>query len=210
MKYLLYDLWTNIKKSPFLFIFLFVQIAITSMIFYTVLANYYWIKEENQIAQVAWGDKEYAQLFPKTNVSHYQRMALMFSSEKMLNPPEEELQKNIEKLDKVEEAFNLFKQIDGLEMIVNQENWDITILEPKQWEDEDKKCSDYDLFRDTGNDKYDVVNGLWVGSEYLDYFKVKLSEGKYFSEEDHLYDGDYIPVIMCSKYKKYYTLGEEF
>ena len=210
MKYLLYDLWTNIKKSPFLFIFLFVQIAITSMIFYTVLANYYWIKEENQIAQVAWGDKEYAQLFPKTNVSHYQRMALMFSSEKMLNPPEEELQKNIEKLDKVEEAFNLFKQIDGLEMIVNQENWDITILEPKQWEDEDKKYSDYDLFRDTGNDKYDVVNGLWVGSEYLDYFKVKLSEGKYFSEEDHLYDGDYIPVIMGSKYKKYYTLGEEF
>ena len=120
MKYLLYDLWTNIKKSPFLFIFLFVQIAITSMIFYTVLANYYWIKEENQVAQVAWGDKEYAQLFPKTYVSHYPRMALMFSSEKMLNPPEEELQKNIEKLDKVEEAFNLFKQIDGLEMIVNQ------------------------------------------------------------------------------------------
>ena len=45
MKYLFVDLWANIRKSPFLFLFLFIQIIITSMVLYSALANYYWTEE---------------------------------------------------------------------------------------------------------------------------------------------------------------------
>ena len=69
MKHLFTDLWASIKKSPFLFLFLFIQIVITSLVFYTVLANYYWTDEQSGVAQIAWGDKEYFKMWRKMGTS---------------------------------------------------------------------------------------------------------------------------------------------
>ena len=79
MKHLFYDLWASIRKSPFLFLFLFIQIVITSLVLYTVLANYYWTDEQSGNAQIAWGDREYLKLFTKANAPMDKSFLLVFS-----------------------------------------------------------------------------------------------------------------------------------
>ena len=78
MKYLISDTWQNIKKSPFLFLFMFIQIVITSLIVYITLANYYWTDDQSNAAQIAWGDKSYYRLVFQLSVPTDIREALLF------------------------------------------------------------------------------------------------------------------------------------
>jgi len=208
MKHLIYDLWASIKKSPFLFIFLFVQIVITSLVLYTVLANYYWTEEQSGVAQIAWGDKEYFKMWPKLG-KHIYIHPIISSRYKENMDPSKNNPEAVRQFEMVEEFFEKAKQIEGLTIIVNENNTNIELLEEKDWDEEDKVIGEHTMFNQNG-DSYERLYSYYVDSQYLDYFKVKLSEGEYFNEEDYFYDGEYIPVLMGDKFKKYYSLGEEF
>ncbi|MBO5036316.1 MAG: ABC transporter permease [Clostridia bacterium] len=209
MKHLFTDLWASIRKSPFLFLFLFIQIVITSLVLYIVLANYYWIEEESNVAQIAWGDKEYIKFLPRTNAPQKKRSALTLSTPYFLASTDEELQENLKIFEQTEKFYNEVSKIEGLTIIENQDNWELPLIEPKEWEEIDKKMSEHGMFaQDSIN--YEMLRPRFVGSEYLNYFKVKLSEGTYFEPEDYLYDKEYVPVLMGNSFKKYYSIGEEF
>ena len=209
MKHLFTDLWASIRKSPFLFIFLFVQIVITSLVLYTVLANYYWTEEQSNVAQIAWGDKEYFKMWMKLNTSFKDVEGIMSSRYKENMDPTKNDPNKVRQFEMVEEFFEKAKQIEGLTIIVNENNLDIELNEEKDWDEEDKVIGEHAMFNQNGQ-SYERVYSYYISSNYLDYFKVKLSEGEYFKEEDYLYDNDYIPVLMGDKFKKYYSIGEEF
>ena len=207
MKHLFFDLWANIRKSPFLFLFLFIQVFITSLILYSVLANHYWVEERSGAAQISWGDKEYFKLFFQTNAPQDKQVALLFSDIKKNGKIVPEY---VELFEQVEKFYNEAKKIDGLNIITNDFDLHIVLEEPKNWDEEDKLNGTYNMFKPSSVPNYEALNAYAVDSVYLDYFNVKLSDGEYFKEEDFLYDGEYIPVLMGSTYKKYYSLGEEF
>ncbi|MBO5037817.1 MAG: hypothetical protein J6D42_12160 [Clostridia bacterium] len=209
MKHLFYDLWASIKKSPFLFIFLFVQIMITSLVLYTVLSNYYWTEEQSGVAQIAWGDKEYFKMWTKMGTSYNDVLGIMLSRYKEPMDPTKDNPEMVRQFEMVGEFFEKAKQIEGLTIIVNENDLDIELNEEKDWDEEDKVIGEYAMFNQNG-ESYERVYSYYISSNYLDYFKVKLSEGEYFKEEDYLYDNDYIPVLMGDKFKKYYSIGEEF
>ena len=210
MRNIFLDLWYSIKKSPFLFLFIFIQIVITSLVLYNVLANYYWTEEQSGVAQIAWGDKDYLKLFQQMNVPYEKLGPLTFSNPRFLASSDEKYQENLKLFNSVETFYNEAKKINTLTLIPNQFNWDIVLSEPKEWEISDKTYGQHSMFVDHGNDSYDTVNAYFVGSNYLDYFGVKLSSGEYFKEEDYLYDNSYVPILMGSNYKKYYSIGDEF
>ena len=212
MKYLFSDLWANIKKSPFLFLFLFLQIVITSLVLYSALANYYWTEERSDSAQIAWGDKEYLKMAGTTNMNIPKWELLLFSRPTRIpynNNGDYSVENNLRIFENIERFCEEAYQIDGLKMIPFTED-NLHLKESKNWTEEDKVNSEYTLFWDHNDDGLDTVHALHVGSETFDFFNLKLSEGEFFSKEDYLFDGEYIPVIMGSDYKKYYTLGEEF
>ena len=203
MKHLFFDLWANIRKSPFLFLFLFFQIVITSLVLYTVLANYYWTDEQSGNAQIAWGDKEYLKLFSKSNVPSDIILPLVGSRIKNEKT-------DIELFEKLDTFYNEVQKIDGLLLMPNHSEAPIILNNPKEWDEEDKKFGEHMMFDVNDRGSFSRVNTLFIGSEYLDYFNVKLSEGEYFQEEDYLYDKEYTPILMGESYRKYYSIGEEF
>ena len=209
MKHLFSDLWASIKKSPFLFLFLFIQIVITSLVFYTVLANYYWTDEQSGVAQIAWGDKEYFKLTQKMGIPFEEIEPIIFSMVREPMDPEKNNPEAVRKFEMIEEFYQKALQIKGLRLITNEENKKIHLLEEKDWDEEDKVIGDHAMFNINGQG-YETLYSYYVDSEYLDYFKVRLSEGEYFKDIDYLYNNDYIPVLMGNNFKKYYTLGEEF
>ena len=202
MKHLFTDLWASIRKSPFLFIFLFVQIVITSLVLYTVLANYYWTEEQSGVAQIAWGDKEYFKMWGKMGTMQ-ERDAIDFSMIRDPMDPSKNNPEAVRRFEMIEEFYNKALKIDGLSIITNVETR-IVLHEEK-----DKIIGEHSMFNVNGIG-YESLNSYRVDSEYLDYFNIRLSEGEYFKEIDYLYDNEYIPVLMGNNYKKYYSLGEEF
>ncbi|MBQ1862302.1 MAG: hypothetical protein II149_02185, partial [Clostridia bacterium] len=113
--------------------------------------------------------------------------------------------------DKIESFYTQAKQIDGLRIIVNNPSWQFFLLTEKDWESDDMLVGSYGIFsRYPEFPQFSELNALYIGSDYTDYFQVDLSDGEYLKKEDFLYKGDYIPVLMGSKYKKYFELGEEF
>jgi len=208
MKHLFTDLWASIRKSPFLFLFLFIQIVITSLVLYIVLSNYYWIDERSNSAQIAWGDKEYLKLFTKANAPIDKIMLLTFSS--ISDETAKTYQEEFNLFNQVDEFYNQAKKIDDLIIMPNNVENPIILNNTKEWKEEDKKTGGHMMFDLNDNGSFSKLNTYFISSEYLDYFNVKLSEGAYFEEDDYLYDKDYTPVLMGNSYRKYYSLGEEF
>ncbi|MBQ4627703.1 MAG: ABC transporter permease [Clostridia bacterium] len=106
--------------------------------------------------------------------------------------------------------YNEAQKIDGLLIMPNLVEDPIVLDNPKEWKEEDKKLGGHMMFNLNDNGSFSKINTYFIGSNYLNYFNVKLSEGEYFTEEDFLYEKDYTPVLMGSKYRKYYTIGEKF
>ena len=87
----------------------------------------------------------------------------------------------------------------------------VFLLTEKEWESDDMLVGLHGIFHTYPESRQNTeLNALYIGSDYTDYFQVDLSDGEYLKKEDFLYKGDYIPVLMGSKYKKYFELGEEF
>ncbi|MBO4392527.1 MAG: ABC transporter permease, partial [Clostridia bacterium] len=97
--------------------------------------------------------------------------------------------------------------IDDLTILTALNSHDIYLTEPKEWLEEDRNNGHYYLFAD---EAYRGVHTLYINSEYLDFFQVKLSEGAYFEKNDFLYEKDYVPVLLGENLRKYYSIGEEF
>ena len=212
MKHLFMDLWFSIKKAPVLFLFIFIQIVITSVILYSVIADCLWTDEQSGKAQITWGDMEYLKFTQNMFAPYEKTRPITFSRANFSNGEGGGTNADYEVFENID---NLFKEIaddPDITVLINQSNWDIVLSKPKKWEPEDKNTGDFGLFRDeTGNmQPFDLVHCFIVSSNYLDYFDIKLSEGKYFKSEDYLYEDECVPVLMGSIYKKYYTLGEEF
>jgi hypothetical protein len=212
MKNIFLDIWSGIKKSRFLFFFIFIQIVITSVVLYSMLATYYWTEEQSEKVQITWGDKEYLKVLPYMNSSSKIRVPIMFSNPKVYAETEHDRHKNLLMFYDIDSFCKEIAADPDITDIVDQNNFDIVLYNPKNWSIEDKQTSEFDIFRseDGSYQPYDIVRAYIVSSNYIDFFDIKLSEGDYFKEEDYLYEGDYVPVLMGSIYKKYYTLGEEF
>ncbi|MBQ6171651.1 MAG: ABC transporter permease [Clostridia bacterium] len=215
------DIWSSLKKSPFLFLFLFVQIVITSLILYISIANYYWTEEANNTANIAWGNKEYYKLYNPV-VMDDSDMEELFSFiwtpsyyTYMMNPDTYDFYYSF--LKKVEDLTERLEEIDGLTVMPVKTSY-TTLLEERNWSEEDKKYGEFDMFEqntpsvkdENGNIRYVRLKTLYVDSKYFEYYNTKVSEGRLFEKNDFLYDDEYVPVIMGSKYKKYFSLGEEF
>ena len=212
MKNIISDFWFGIKKSPFLFFFIFIQIVITSVVLYSMLATYFWTEEQSEKAQITWGDKEYLKLTQQTNASHDIITPITFSRPEMRAYTERDKHESLMRFYSIDGFYNEISEDPDITVIVNQSNWDIVLYNPKNWSLDDRQTGDFGLFRDENGSyqPFDIVRAYIVSSNYIDFFDIKLSEGEYFKEEDYLYEGDYVPVLMGSIYKKYYTLGEEF
>ncbi|MBO5298778.1 MAG: hypothetical protein J6B51_01695, partial [Clostridia bacterium] len=182
---------------------------ITSLVLYTVLANYYWTEDQSGVAQIAWGDKEYFKLTRKMGIPFEEIDPIIFSMVREPMDPEKNNPEAVRKFEMIEEFYQKALQIKGLRLITNEEDKKIHLLEEKDWDEEDKVIGEYAMFNINGQG-YETLYSYFVDSEYLDYFKVRLSEGEYFKDIDYLYNNDYIPVLMGNNFKKYYTLGEEF
>ena len=210
MKNIISDFWFGIKKSPFLFFFIFIQIVITSVVLYSMLATYFWTEEQSEKAQITWGDKEYLKLTQQTNASHDIITPITFSRPEMRAYTERDKHESLMRFYSIDGFYNEISEDPDITVIVNQSNWDIVLYNPKNWSLEDRQTGDFGLFRDENGSyqPFDIVRAYIVSSNYIDFFDIKLSEGEYFKEEDYLYEGDYVPVLMGSIYKKYYTLGE--
>ncbi len=211
------DLFYSIRKNPVLFIFIFIQIVITSFIVYSAMSYYHVTEEESNRAQIVWGDKEYVFVSGKdssfqTPEGIHQIVDLTWASG--LGISENDTEKYDELMahfDKIESFYTQAKQIDGLRIIVNNPSWQFFLLTEKDWEGDDMLVGSYGIFsRYPEFPQFSELNALYIGSDYTDYFQVDLSDGEYLKKEDFLYKGDYIPVLMGSKYKKYFELGEEF
>ncbi len=67
------------------------------------------------------------------------------------------------------------------------------------------------LYKGVGKDSYSAVKSYWLGSEVFDHFKLKISEGRYFTNEEYVIDDiEYIAVILGDNYKGAYIIGDEF
>lgn len=126
---LLTDLFYSIRKNPVLFIFIFIQIVITSFIVYSAMSYYHVTEEESNRAQIVWGDKEYVFVSGKdssfqTPEGIHQIVDLTWASG--LGISENDTEKYDELMahfDKIESFYTQAKQIDGLHIIVNNPSW---------------------------------------------------------------------------------------
>ncbi len=211
MRHAILDFLHSIRKSPFLFLFIFLQIVISTLITYIVVANYYWTEEESNVAQISWSDKEYGKMMlDSINLPHEITMPLTFSNLTILSSTESDYERNLELFRKIDAFYREASDIEGLDIIATQDNLDLYLTEAKNWEKEDLKYGPHNMFVSENNQPFNLVNILFIGKDFTDYFNVKLSEGSYFNKEDYLYNGDFIPVLMGESYRKYYNLGEEF
>ncbi|MBE6896654.1 MAG: hypothetical protein E7477_06085, partial [Ruminococcaceae bacterium] len=156
MKHLFTDLWASIRKSPFLFLFLFIQIVITSLVLYIVLSNYYWIDERSNSAQIAWGDKEYFKLFTKSNAPIDKIMLLTFSS--ISDETAETYQEEFNLFNQVDEFYNQAKKIDDLIIMPNNVENPIILNNTKEWKEEDKKTGGHMMFDLNDNGSFSKLN----------------------------------------------------
>ncbi len=219
MKNIISDFWSSIRKSPFLFLFLFVQIIITSVVLYSTLANYYWTREQNNVAQISWGDNEYLRITPgslnigKTFSFFLRPYIIMYGNSQGMSsqasPYDSLLDESFMKelLGRVDRFHKEASAIDDLTILTALNSHDIYLTEPKEWLEEDRNNGQYYLFAD---EAYRGVHTLYINSEYLEFFQVKLSEGAYFEKNDFLYEKDYVPVLLGENLRKYYSIGEEF
>ncbi len=130
------DIWSSLKKSPFLFLFLFVQIVITSLILYISIANYYWTEEANNTANIAWGNKEYYKLYNPV-VMDDSDMEELFSFiwtpsyyTYMMDPDTYDFYYSF--LKKVEDLTERLEEIDGLTVMPVKTSY-TTLLEERNW-----------------------------------------------------------------------------
>ena len=216
MKALFLDLFLGIRKSPFLFLFLFLQIVVSSVIIYSALANYSWIEMESNKAQISWGDKEYVRIDAKDSVFFDQKLLhkivdLTWSSGLGIRKDEpEKYNEMVDYFNQLDSLYNDLTGIEGLKVIISYP-WDIFLEKEKDWSKEDRFYNQYGMFDINNREgEYSRLHAVYIGKDYLDHFNLVLSEGEYFKENDYYYEGDYIPVLMGSKYKQYYSLGEEF
>ncbi|MBQ6052390.1 MAG: ABC transporter permease [Clostridia bacterium] len=211
MKSIISDIWSGIKKSPFLFFFIFIQIVITSVVLYSMLATFYWTEEQTATAQTKLSDNEYLRCVSYPGIPG-KIISLVLSSNYQATNLEKEKRENLSFFYKIDSFYKDLRKNTDIMVLVCQNEAQINLKEPKEWEEADKTREGNGLLYSEVSTwhPFDNVKALVVGSNYLDYFDIKLSEGEYFQEEDYLYEGDYVPVLMGSIYKKYYTLGEEF
>ncbi len=215
------DLWYSVKKFPFLFLFLFIQITVTSIVVYSMLANYNVIDEKNTSARITWGDNEYLKMVATLQLTG-ERMGFVMNPYSLThyegtdyNPSKEEDAYRWGLLEKMDRFYKKASKIEDLTMVVtlgSQLNFkglfkDIRYDYSKEWEKEDISSGSYGLFY---SDNYSSFNALYIDPDYTDFFKFKLSEGNYFNEADYLYESEYVPVLMGEDFKKYYSLGEVF
>ena len=208
MKNMIADLWHSLKKSPFLFLFVFIQIVITSLILYSVLATYYWTEEQSAKAQITWGNKEYLKILSYM-AAPQEKVLPIISSMPNRGKTEYEKNQNLITFFNIDKLYDEIKDDPDITILTCQNFFSIALDDPKNWKSEDRVKGEFGLF-DVNDSDYSLVHTCIVSSNYLDYFGINLSEGEYFKENDYLYEGDYIPVLMGSVYKQYYSVGEEF
>jgi hypothetical protein len=187
---------------------MFIQIAITSLLLYITIANYYWIREQDNAAAIAWGEKEYFKLAGTVNMSMEMRGALIFS--KLTNSSGEFDPKYVELFENVESFYEKLLTIDGLTMMTGKTGAFFGLSQKKQRSDEDKTEGAHSMFSIDSLHEFKNLNMYYIDSEFLDFFNIKLIDGERFVEDDFLYENDMIPVLMGDSFRKYYTLGEEF
>ena len=211
MKIIISDIWLGIKKAPFLFFFIFIQIVITSVVLYSMLATFYWTEEQSVQAQITWGDNEYLKILDNASTPRKVLMPIVSSLLNHSAKTERDRHDNLIRFYKIDSFYKELKEDPDITVLVCQDFFHIVLYEPKEWE-EDDKTTEVGLLSNEGGSfhPFDNVKTLIVSSNYLEYFGVKLSEGEYFKKEDYLYEGDYVPVLMGSIYKKYYKIGDEF
>lgn len=209
MKHIISDIWLGIRKSPFLFFFIFIQIVITSVVLYSMLATYYWTDERSNTTSITWGDKEYLKF---VSLPGNTRSSLIYKGDYTHARTEHEKQEILKFYYQIDGFFNEIKEDPDITVLICEEYVPVLLYEPKEWDEKDKSRYGSGILYNENSTfhPFDNVKSLLVSSNYLDYFDVKLSEGEYFKEEDFLYEGDCIPVLMGSIYKKYYKIGDEF
>lgn len=211
MKSIISDIWSGIKKSPFLFFFIFIQIVITSVVLYSMLATFYWTEEQTATAQTQLRDNEFLRPVSYPGAPN-KIVRLVLSSVYYSTNLEKDKRENLLFFYKIDSFYKDLKEDSDITPLVCSIFYPIVLREPKEWEEADKTREGNGLLYSEVSTwhPFDNVKALVVGSNYLEYFAVKLSEGEYFKEEDYLYEGDYVPVLMGSVYKKYYKVGDEF
>ncbi|MDE7326676.1 MAG: ABC transporter permease [Lachnospiraceae bacterium] len=64
------------------------------------------------------------------------------------------------------------------------------------------------LNKHEGNERHD---GLYVGKNYFEVFSTDISSGRYFTEDEYVYEeGKCMPIIMGAAYREDYELGDCF
>lgn len=100
----------------------------------------------------------------------------------------------LKSLYKWENTTNLFNYI-----VMNRQ---IVCVENKKWPE---SC----LIDYSSEEISDIYRSIQVNPNFFKYFDIKLSEGKFFNDDDYILD-DNIPILMGSDYKDFCLIGESF
>ncbi len=214
MKYFFSDIWQSIRNRPLFSLLLFLQLTVTCIILHMSIGEMLVISEKANTAKINWGDNDYASITPDRGKLGDSVYTEFFSARnpQFYTDSEEEYLEYIELYKNFEKFYNEVSQIDGLTIIVRCPTYHTLITDPA---DVEGKEIDDDINILTANLEYvngnmiPQFNSYFVGKDHLEFYDIKLSEGRYFSEESYTSYENGTEILLGSDFKGTYNIGDE-
>ncbi|MBQ2721000.1 MAG: hypothetical protein IJF23_05635, partial [Clostridia bacterium] len=197
MKEFIHDSITCFVKHPIMTLFLVLQSAITVFAIYTLVYNYEYTEDQIESTTFAYSNYSFGSLRPVSS----DMLGVFVIGTKG------------ESLEKVDKLYNDLKFVDGLEIVVcNGLGPNLQLTKSFDYFDPEDKAGHSGLFPNSHlGEHYLHFYSSYIGSNYTDFFNLDVSEGRSFIPEDFIEKEDgSIPVILGSRFKKYFSVGDSF
>jgi len=201
MKNMLLNIWTSLKKEPFLSFLFILQIAVTAFVLLTACFEVKY--ESDQLNSVNTAYTEY--YFYRFNMNYG---ALFHVAEAYSGSNKDGF---VEKMDSVLEDF---KEIDGLHLAINANTSDLYVHDTlDSWDEEGCSESEFSLVQASSDGR---TNWKQVFAD-KSFFEIlgfpRLDSGRFFTDDEFKLtyeEGTVVPVVLGYDFKKYCKIGDTF
>ncbi|MBE6897330.1 MAG: ABC transporter permease, partial [Ruminococcaceae bacterium] len=197
MKEFIRDSINCFVKHPIMTLFLVLQSAITVFAIYTLVYNYEYTEDQIESTTFAYSNYSFGSLRP---VSADMLGVFVIGTKG-------------DSLERIDKLYNDLMLVDGLEIVVcNGLGPNLQLTKSFDYFDSEDKAGHSGLFPNSHLGEYYLhFYSSYVGSNYTDFFNLDVSEGRSFIPEDFVEKEDgSIPVILGSRFKKYFSVGDSF
>ena len=214
MKVFALDMWTNLKKKPFVSLIIFFQLVITSFFLFSTVYSHTSLEAQNIRIQNAYGLNKLFAIHIRTDSPKFMEEMMrsqgigFVSSEETDYSDYMTFRDNVKESEFVQSAVQYFIQVDTDYPI---SEWGITDDSVGYYSFYRSKHVGADVTFDGKEYPQYSLNAFAIDRNYIDVFGLFLESGRVFTDEEFEdFNPLHVPVILGYDYKDCLSLGDTF